>query len=401
MSKWAVGDRWRLGNSGLQRLGVASVVGLWALSLALPADARSGTLSAAQSDAWINIRVFPSLDARVRERAAVGDRVEVLREVTRNGYVWYRIRLADGERLGWVRQDLITLDDQKNDPQNASSLSGSGLESSQRGPVQLPWRIAQLVAPAFLSQLSPRPSSRLPDRPPVLPSASPPTVPEAPSALGFADRDQAIDYFLEIAMGSEFGETSPTVKKWAGPIRITVSGTPTAADLATLDRVIRELNTLINGAVTLEISDQDPNLEIAFLPEAEFAQQGTNYEPGNLGFFWTWWDKDVIDRAKILISTTGVSQKERSHLLREELTQSLGLMNDSERYRDSIFYQGWTSTTDYTELDQAVIAILYRPEIRPGMSADEVKAALSRAPAPGRLTAASGWRQAIAADFSL
>ena len=45
----------------------------------------------------------------------------------------------------------------------------------------------------------------------------------------------------------------------------------------------------------------------------------------------------------------------KKNLLREELTQSLGLFNDSMKYPDSIFYQVWSETTEYSELDKEVI----------------------------------------------
>jgi hypothetical protein len=52
-------------------------------------------------------------------------------------------------------------------------------------------------------------------------------------------------------------------------------------------------------------------------------------------------------------------EEAQKHLLREELTQSLGLTNDSWKYPESIFYQGWTTTTTYTEMDKRLIDLLY------------------------------------------
>jgi hypothetical protein len=43
------------------------------------------------------------------------------------------------------------------------------------------------------------------------------------------------------------------------------------------------------------------------------------------------------------------------HVLREELTQSLGFGNDSIKYPDSIFYENFSSLTKYSELDKAII----------------------------------------------
>jgi hypothetical protein len=45
------------------------------------------------------------------------------------------------------------------------------------------------------------------------------------------------------------------------------------------------------------------------------------------------------------------------HIVREELTQSLGLLNDTWDYEDSIFYQGWTRTQKYSDLDIEIIKL--------------------------------------------
>jgi hypothetical protein len=60
-------------------------------------------------------------------------------------------------------------------------------------------------------------------------------------------------------------------------------------------------------------------------------------------------------------------------LLREELTQSLRLINDSYIYPDSIFQQDWTDTTWFTEIDRKIIHALYMHEIVPGMTVAEAR----------------------------
>ena len=181
-----------------------------------------------------------------------------------------------------------------------------------------------------------------------------------------------IDYFREIASGSEFGSSDLRVRKWNSEIRIQVHGSPTEVDRRTLNQVIKGIKALAKN-ITLGLSNDDPNLDIYFVPESEFTSIEPNYVPGNLGFFWTWWnDSDEIYEARVLISTTGLTQQERSHLIREELTQSLGLMTDSESYPESIFYQRWTTATEYAPIDERVIEMLYRQEVYPGMRAERV-----------------------------
>jgi hypothetical protein len=210
-----------------------------------------------------------------------------------------------------------------------------------------------------------------------------------------------INYFLEIAIGSEFGSSKPTIKKWDKDIRIKVNGSPTAEDLKTLQAVIDEINSLTNS-IRLQIDAKNPNLEIYFVPESQFTQYEPNYFPVNYGFFWTNWNNNTIYNSRVLISTIGVTQKERSHLIREELTQSLGLMKDSYLYQESIFYQGWTEVTDYSEIDKAVIQILTLPEIRPGMTKSQVLEVLQKLEAKKEPTSNCGASDADPAlDFSV
>ncbi len=204
------------------------------------------------------------------------------------------------------------------------------------------------------------------------------STPTAPTLSREYD-SKVTGYFFDIAIGSEYGRSPAVIHKWTSDVRIRVHGNPTAADLDELEYVVYELNGLVAG-ITVSTTKRNPNIEIHFVPESKFRTIERNYRPTNLGFFWLHWDEsDAITSAKILIASEGITQEERSHLIREELTQSLGLMRDSNRYSDSIFYQGWTSTTEYTPIDRAVVSLLYEPQLLPGMTPKEVRSALAAA----------------------
>jgi hypothetical protein len=187
--------------------------------------------------------------------------------------------------------------------------------------------------------------------------------------------DEDVNYFVEVALGSEFGSSTKVVRKWLRDVEIQVVGTPTSRDEETLQAVIADLNALIDD-IDVSLVESEPNVEIHVVPTSEFTSIEPNYVPGNLGFFWTFWNANAINRARILIATDQVTQAERSHLIREELTQSLGLFNDSDRYPESIFYQQWTSVQEYSDRDRKLIQMLYRPDIRPGMNEDAVRKVL-------------------------
>ncbi len=47
-------------------------------------------------------------------------------------------------------------------------------------------------------------------------------------------------------------------------------------------------------------------------------------------------------------------------------------MNDSEKYENSIFYQKWTDVNGFSDIDKAVISLLYQKGIKAGMSKDQI-----------------------------
>jgi len=193
---------------------------------------------------------------------------------------------------------------------------------------------------------------------------------------------QTLDYFLDIALHSEYGPSDERIKKWTGPIRIMVHGTPTPEDLAVLQTTIAELNVLTGDVFGPELAAPGANYDIYFVPEADFVQYDPDYVPTNYGFCQVWWNGAFhIIRSVVLVSSDQITQQDRSHLIREELTQSLGLLNDSLIYPDSIFYQGFTVISAYSAMDIDLIRTLYRPDVLPGMTRNQATAVLSNPPA--------------------
>lgn len=188
----------------------------------------------------------------------------------------------------------------------------------------------------------------------------------------------AITYFEEVALGSEYGAAVMAVRRWTEPLRVVVHGNATSADSATLRAVADDVERIL-GRRWIELVEEAGNVELWFAPPESFPAIEPNYVPGNHGFVWVRWNgAGIIERARVLVASEGVTPRERAHLIREELTHALGLLRDSPRYRESIFYNGWTDTTEYAEIDELLIRMLYRPEVRPGMGQSEVVATLQR-----------------------
>ena len=194
------------------------------------------------------------------------------------------------------------------------------------------------------------------------------------SSLSTIPADKIFEYFKEVTLKSEFGTSdNGLIKKWMVPIKLEIAGLPTPEDLQTLEAVTSELKLLTKLPIEF-VKLNTGNMRIRFTPEPEFQKFIPTYQVGNSGFFWLNWDETKqITGAEILISTTGLSQKERSHLIREELTQAFGLPADSNRYPDSIFYQQWTDITEYSSLDKKLIKMLYNPQVKPGMNGSQLE----------------------------
>lgn len=177
-----------------------------------------------------------------------------------------------------------------------------------------------------------------------------------------------IDYFGDIAFGAEFGGAVPLLRRWHtdAPPRIRINGSPTDGDLEVLDSVVAEINWL--APFDIELVEDAPSVEMHFVPEVSFPDILAEAPPGNIGLVWVWWGADQHIFQSVVLIASDVSADRRAHIIREEITQMLGLLQDSFRYPESIFYQSFSTVTEYLPIDRAVIDLLHRPELTVGSS---------------------------------
>lgn len=122
-----------------------------------------------------------------------------------------------------------------------------------------------------------------------------------------------------------------------------------------------------------QAAEVQADFEVHVVPRQEFARYIPEVVDGNIGFFCLHWNAaGACTRATVLIASDA-TQAERTHAIREEITQALGLMQDSWTYPDSMFYQGWTPGVHFAEIDKTLIRMLYRPDIRPGMTRQQAR----------------------------
>ncbi|MCA9836175.1 MAG: DUF2927 domain-containing protein [Trueperaceae bacterium] len=184
---------------------------------------------------------------------------------------------------------------------------------------------------------------------------------------------ERISYFKDIALGFEFSDSETITRKWASDMTIYVSGKAKKEVRKELDSIITELNTLISDDLTVKLvkNQGKANFHIFFGSGSAYAKlypEASNLFQDNWGLFFVYWDaKQYFYRGHMYVDTERASITEQRHLLREELTQSLGLAKDSFTYPDSIFQQDWTRTTRYAAIDRDIIRLLYHPSLDVGL----------------------------------
>lgn len=204
------------------------------------------------------------------------------------------------------------------------------------------------------------------------------TLPTTPTTLTWLN-ETTIEYFLDLAFGAEYGVSTNLLRTWHTPLRLVIHGDPAPEDLSAVSQVVEELNVLLqNTEIRLQPTDPDPNVRIRYIDQAGFDWYAPPHARRYAGYVVVRWNEvSQIEEADILIRKS-LSPTRRAHVLREELTQALGLLNDSYVYPQSIFYQQFSETTAYADIDAAVLRIwdLCYPLV--GYSEEQVRRILYR-----------------------
>jgi Protein of unknown function (DUF2927) len=210
--------------------------------------------------------------------------------------------------------------------------------------------------------------------------------------------------FMRIALFDEYRrgtggfvreETQSNLRRWEGPVRIGLRFGPSvppdrqATDRARIASFVARLARITGHPMSVD--DRAPNFFIHIVSEDEREALGPTIRATLPGL-------SAADVAGItaMPRTTyclvyalaegnsgaytrafAVIRAEHPDLLRlsclhEELTQGLGLPNDSPRARPSIFNDDEEFAL-LTDQDELLLRILYSPELRPGMTSDEAR----------------------------
>lgn len=186
--------------------------------------------------------------------------------------------------------------------------------------------------------------------------------------------EDVIRYFNEVCLDAEFvnsGDAS-LLQKWDAPIVCTLYGDYTEEDYATLMAFFGWLNT-VEGFPGISVAEEEweANLRIHFCSGPDMVEiLGENffYMDGGVTF---WYDGDNRIYDATICYRTELDQYLRNSVILEEIYNGLGPVQDTTLRPDSIIYAEFSQPQELTEIDELILRLLYHPDIKCGMNADE------------------------------
>lgn len=193
--------------------------------------------------------------------------------------------------------------------------------------------------------------------------------------------------FLDLAFRLESGRDLAVLTRFEGPIRVRITGAPPAGMRTELDRVLARMRREA-GIDIRRGADADANINIQavsgdeirrHLPQAACfvvpnVSSLSDYSRARRRAQASWSGLTERDRIAIFVPND-VSPQEVRDCLHEELAQALGPLNDLYRLDNSVFNDDNIHTV-LTSFDMLILRAFYAPELRSGMTRDEVAARL-------------------------
>ena len=200
-------------------------------------------------------------------------------------------------------------------------------------------------------------------------------------SLAFSE--ETMDYFKEIALRKR---KNTVISTWKKDITVFIHpGNKEPVFLKTdpalqneykelekeLDQVLNELNNLISTIQLTRVNTlEEANFEI-YVGSVEGCRLLDASTRNSLTKNWAIQhcqlstdNKDITHGFVFLDFYRTPNIRVKKRLLRKKVTQSLGLFNESDEIKESIFFDGFSEQSNYLEIDKELIQILYNhPEV--------------------------------------
>lgn len=189
--------------------------------------------------------------------------------------------------------------------------------------------------------------------------------------------------FLDLAFMLESGRRLPYLSRFEGPISVRVTGSPPAYLGLDLNRLLARLRNEAGIDISLT-GKADANITIQAVPRADIRRnlpqaacfvvpnisRLSEYRKARRSTRTDWGRLRLREKLAIFLPSDASPQEVRD-CLHEELAQALGPLNDLYRLPDSVFNDDNVHTV-LTGYDMMILRVYYAPELRAGMSRNEV-----------------------------
>lgn len=249
---------------------------------------------------------------------------------------------------------------------------------------------AALAFLALLAACAPAPELDVAERRANLPVALPPMKTFSTPRVTPAQRsNRAIaSDFLDLTFELESGRKLPVLTRFEDPITLRVVGRGPSSLTTDLDRLLARFRNEAGITITRVPASEDASITVEVLTQRELQRavpQAACFVVPNV----TGWEDfkrnrrdDRLDwtrlreRKRMAVFLPGdVSPQEVRDCLHEEIAQAIGPLNDLYRLPDSVFNDDNFHTV-LTGFDMLILRMIYAPELRSGMTRDEVASRL-------------------------
>jgi hypothetical protein len=208
--------------------------------------------------------------------------------------------------------------------------------------------------------------------------------------LNWLDKSFIKRAFYEVVLKSEYETGVRPLAKWVHPLRVyVIHDVPDKAlHLELLKSHFQQLTTLTQLNISFVTERNQANFVVYFTKQSkwksivrqEMGEQSAQNTFGSICMFGIGVNRidNSISKAVAVIPVD--QAREHGKLIScivEEITQALGLANDSDRAFPSVFND--RTPEDYlSPLDVILTRLLYEPEIKPGMTKNQLEPLLNR-----------------------
>ena len=202
---------------------------------------------------------------------------------------------------------------------------------------------------------------------------------DAQAIEGYFD-EEVVQYFVEVCMYAEYEGYRGYLMRYEDPVTFAFIGHPDADDMAQVRALVAALNEVPGFPGISEAADPAiADIKVTFSDQASYEAEFSLHVPsGSWGYSSVWFYNSgewlgEMNATNIWISDDAWPRRDRNSVIAEEFIQGLGMLNDPDYGYYSIFEQNSNECDWPSQLDWAVVYLLYHPTMSRFASEEEAR----------------------------